>query len=221
MVSPVLNESRWSGEFIVSEANGARSRQAVTILQQIYTPPQVYSQAGTVLGAVLDGTSATYAATGGNTGNFTCSAVTLAAGVIEGVYNVEFIAPTVFNVYAPGGALVGEGKTGVGFSAGGVGFTITAGGTPAVAGDSATITLAANANVGLYNALSLTAADGTQIPAGILFNTEDVSAANAKVTILAHDCEVNGSELTYPSGATATQIATINAQLATIGIIVR
>jgi hypothetical protein len=87
--------------------------------------------------------------------------------------------------------------------------------------DSATITLAANANVGLYNALSLTAADGTQIPAGILFNTEDVSAANAKVTILAHDCEVNGSELTYPSGATATQIATINAQLATIGIIVR
>lgn len=224
MTSPVLTERRHSGGFLVSEANGQRSRDQVTILQQasnFQSSSTPILPAGVVLGEVLDGTSATYTANAGNTGTFTCGAIALSAGVIEGTYVIEFIAATVYNVYAPNGDLVGEGHTGVAFAAGGLGFTITAGGTAAVAGDGATIALAANANVGLYAPLNLSAADGTQIAVNILFNETDASQGNTKVTVIARGAEVNGSELVYPAGATANQIAAINAQLVALGIIIR
>lgn len=316
MTSIVLTENRHSGGFMVSEAPGEQSFDQVTLLQQ--SPSGTLTQAGTVLGEILVGTSAVYAAAGGNTGTFTCSAVTLAQGAVEGAYSLVFISPTQFNVFYPNGELVGEGVVGTAFSGGGIGFTITqgafapatgtfaalgtntgnptcgtvtvasplvageydivmdsatlftvfnpggraagdelghgvfgtafsvgglgftitAGGTACVAadsfkitvagtgslavpGDEATITLAANSNVGLYNALSLTAADGTQNVAAIIYNTIDASGANTPVTVVHRNAEVNGSELIYPSGASTSQIAAINAQLATLGIIVR
>lgn len=221
MTSLVITENRHSGGYLVSEANAERARDQITVLQQTYGAGVYVTQAGTILGEILAGTSAAYAATGGNTGNFTCSAVVLEAGLVEGAYNVEFIAPTVFNVHNPNGDFVGEGDTGVLFNQGGLHFTITAGGAAAVAGDSATITVAANANVGLYNALSLTATDGTAVAAGILYNTMDLSQGNTLATINSRACEVNGSELIYPTAATANQIAAINAQLKSLGIIVR
>lgn len=82
----------------------------------------------------------TYAATGGNTGNFTCSAVTVAAGTRAGVYTGTLTAATAFTIVGPAGT-VGSGTFGSAFSTGGLGFTITAGGTPGVAGDSFTITV--------------------------------------------------------------------------------
>ena len=224
MVSPVLTERRHSGGFLVSEARGERSRDQVTILQQssnFQSSTSPILPAGLVLGVTLDGSSGTYAANAGNTGNFTCGTITVSQGVVEGTYNIEFAAATVFNVYYPNGELVGEGHTGVAFSGGGLGFTITAGGTGAVAGDGATIALAANSNVGLYAPLSLTAADGTQTPAAILFNETDASQANTKVTVINLDAEVNGSELVYPASATANQIAAINAALTALTVKVR
>jgi hypothetical protein len=225
MVSPVLTERRHSGGYIVVEVGlGEHSRDQVTLLQQssdFQSSTSPILPAGLVLGETLDGSSGTYTANAGNTGNFTCGTVTVSQGVVEGTYNIEFIAPTVFNVFYPNGELVGEGHTGVAFSAGGLGFTITAGGTAAVAGDGATIALAANSNVGLWAPLSLTAADGTQNAAGILFNETDASQGNVKVTITSRATDVNGSELIYPAGATTTQIAAINAQLVALGIIVR
>lgn len=209
MVSAVLNERRHSGGFLVSEAPGEYSRGQVTLLQQ-----GAILEAGTILGQVTTGLTGAYLANAGNTGNFTSSAIALALGVLAGVYNIEFIAPTVYNVYTPAGDLLGEGKTGVAFNVGGVGFTLTAGGTAAVAGDGATITIAANANLGLYNALSLSALDGTAVPAAILFNETDATGGNKKVGVINRDAEVNGSELIYPVGATASQITAINALMA-------
>jgi hypothetical protein len=182
--------------------------------------PSTELPAGLILGQTLVGTSATYTANSGNTGNFTCGTVTVAQGAIEGTYMIEFIAATVFNVQAPNGVEY-EGHTGVAFSAGGLGFTITAGGTAAVAGDGATIALATNANAGLYAPLNLSAADGTQTAAAILANEIDASSANTKVTVIDRAAQVNGSELIYPAAATAAQITAINATLATIGVIVR
>jgi Bacteriophage lambda head decoration protein D len=224
MVSQVFTERRHSGGFMVSEEEGTRSRDQVTLLQQSSnfqgsTSPVL--PAGVVLGATNVGTSGTYAANSGNTGNFTAGAVAVGAGVVQGTYSIEFISATAYNVFLPNGDLLGEGKTGVAFSAGGLGFTLTAGGTPAVAGDGATIAIAVNSNAGLYAPLSLTAADGTQNALAILFNETDASQGNTKVTVISRACEVNGSELIYPSGATTTQIAAINAQLQTLGIIVR
>lgn len=217
-----ITEQRHSGGFLVSEDQpGTRSRDQVTLKVQTYAGVPALTPAGTVLGQYTNATTATYAATGGNTGNFTCGAITEAAGVVQGVYTIEFIAATKYNVYNPAGVFVAEGATGVAFSAGGLGFTITAGGTAAVAGDSATITVAVNADQGKYDLASLTATNGLQNAAAILFNTLDASGADQKVTVITRSAEVNGSELVYPSGASAGQIAAFNAQLKALGIVVR
>lgn len=206
-------------------AIGTNWTQPTTGLVTGSTPPTINPNpilpAGLVLGETLVGSSGTYAANGGNTGNFTCGTVTIGEGVVEGTYGIEFIAATVFNVSLPGGALLGEGHTGTAFSVGGLGFTLTAGGTAAVAGDGATIAIAANTNVGLYGPLNLNAADGTQNAAAILFNETDASQGNTKVTVIDRAAQVNGSELIYPASATTTQIAAINAQFSSLGVIVR
>jgi hypothetical protein len=217
MVSPVLTERRHSQGFIVSEAPGQFSRGQVTILQQSGNFQGSLSPilpAGLILGQTTTGLTASSSPNAGNTGNGTMGAVAVSQGAIQGAYPVEFIAATVYNVYSPAGDLVGEGKTGVAFSAGGLGFTVTAGGTAFVAGDGFTITMAANANLGLYAPLSLTALDGTQTPAAILLNETDASQGNRTIAVMNRDAEVNGSELIYPAGATANQIASINAQMA-------
>jgi hypothetical protein len=223
MTALVITENRHSFGFVVSEDEpGRRSRDEVTLLQQTYDTPPDFSQAGTVLGVYGPTTGApVYAATGGNTGNFTCGTVTESAGAIVGAYRGEFVAPTVYNLFDPNNDFVGEGHTGAAFSGGGVGFTLTAGGTAAIAGDSFTQTVGANANAGKYNPVSLTATDGTQNAAAILGNTIDASGGNTKVTVIARDAEVNGGELIYPPGASASQIAALNAQLQALGIIVR
>lgn len=205
-------------------AIGTNWTEPVTGLVAGTTPPTINPNsilpAGLVLGATQVGTSATYAATAGNTGNFTCGPVTVGQGVIEGTYGIEFIAPTVFNVQTPTG-VESEGATGTAFLAGGLGFTLTAGGTAAIAGDSATIVIAANTNIGEYGPLNLNAADGTQNAAALLFNEVDASGGNIKVTVISRTAQANGAELMYPASATAAQIAAVNAQLSALGIVVR
>jgi hypothetical protein len=212
-----LNEDFHNGGFIVSEAEKTRSRDAITIASSWNL------KAGTVLGKLLNATAApTYAATGGNTGNFTCGTVVPAVGVKPGVYKVEFIAPTVFNVIDPSGALVAEGKTGVAFSAGGLGFTITAGATPAVAGDSATITVAANAANGQYAPYDPTANDGTETAVSILIYAVDATSAASPGVGMSRDAEVNTSELVWGANVTTGgHKTTAYASLATQGVIAR
>jgi hypothetical protein len=219
MVSPVKTERRWSGGYLVSEGNGEQSRDQVTLKQQA---GGTILDAGTILGLISASAAApVYAAQAGNTGTFTSSAV-VNNGAQVGVYRIEFIAPTVFMVYDPAGNFLGEGNTGVAFNAGGVQFTLTAGGVAAVAGDGGTITVAANADAGKYTPVNLAAVDGSQNAAAILYNSPfDVTAADTKQTVTKRLSEVNGSELTYPAGANAGQIAALNAQLGALGIIVR
>ncbi|KPH66042.1 head decoration protein [Novosphingobium sp. ST904] len=62
------------------------------------------------------------------------------------------------------------------------------------------------------------ASDGSQTVAGILF--EGV-VGTAKRTVVSRDAQVVGAHLTYSAGADAAAIATANAALATLGIIVR
>lgn len=205
-------------------AIGTGWTQPTTGLVAGTTPPTINPNAilpaGLVLGATTIGQSATYAATAGNTGNFTCGSITVGQGAVEGTYPIEFVAPTVFNLQSPSG-LEFEGHTGTAVSGGGLSFTVTAGTVAAVAGDSATIALAVNANAGLYAPLNLNASDGTQNAAAILFNETDASKGNTKATVISRAAQVNGSELIYPAAATAANIAALNALLAAAGIIVR
>lgn len=88
---------------------------------------------------VLTARTGTYAATAGNTGNFTAGSVTIAANTLVGTYTGTMTSATAYTVVGPNGATVGTGTFGSAFSAGGIGVTLTAGATPAVAGDKFTI----------------------------------------------------------------------------------
>lgn len=68
---------------------------------------------------------------------------------------------------------------------------------------------------------SPTNTDGSETPAGILFDAVDATAAAKTGVNMARDCEVNASELTFFEGATEAEIETAAAALAEHGIILR
>ena len=65
------------------------------------------------------------------------------------------------------------------------------------------------------------ASDGSQTPAGILFEDVPIGAVDHKRTLTLRDSEVKAGQLIYPTGADATAKAAINAGLASLGIITR
>ena len=161
--------------------------------------------------------SVTSAAGGTNTGNGTLGSLTAAGYAAKvGVYAVEFDDATHFIVSDPTGAEVGHGTTGVAFKAGGLSFTITAGGTAFVPGDSFAITVAAGS--GKYKPFDPANVDGSQIPSGILFATKDVTSADKPCAVVVRQCEVNASELVWPTGMSAAAITAALAQLKSLGI---
>jgi len=136
------------GEFQVAED--------VTVAQDASVIP-----AGAVLGVITSGAAAN-AVAGTNTGNGTVSASpTKLAGVKPGIYTILFTAATQFDLIDPLGQALAPGRTGVAYASQ-LGFTITAGGTPFVAGDSFTITVAAGSRQ-VRRSVS-TATDGSQFP---------------------------------------------------------
>ncbi|MCK7542956.1 head decoration protein [Marinobacter bryozoorum] len=64
-------------------------------------------------------------------------------------------------------------------------------------------------------------ADGSETPAGVLFDAVDATDAAQTGVILARDCEVTGADLAFFAGATEGEIETAAAALAELGIIVR
>jgi hypothetical protein len=85
------------------------------------------------------------AANQGNAGDATIGTLSVADPAYAGDYAVEMTAATAFNVKDPDGRILGSGSAGTAFSAGGVTFTVTAGGTPCVAGDGFTVTVTESA----------------------------------------------------------------------------
>lgn len=124
-------------DFVLSEANGLRSRSKAVVTQ---TGTAVRS--GTVLTKQDTGTAA-FAVDAGSTGNPTSGAITVGVAAIPGVYRIVFQSATAYTVEDPNGVLIDNGVLGTAFNAGGLAFTLTAGGTAAVANDTARITVAA------------------------------------------------------------------------------
>lgn len=208
-----FTEDFHTGGYLVSEANGTRSREQVTILSGQNL------KAGAVLGKQTVGTNAAAAALGANTGNGTFGAITVGAGAVVGAYVLRMLAATEFVVEDPAGVEIGHGATGAAFAGGGLGFTLTAGGTAFVAGDSFTLTVAAGS--GKFAEYDPAAIDGTQVAAGILHAATDASLADAAGVITARDAEVNAAELVWKTGLNAGQQAAGLADLAGIGILAR
>ena len=214
-------EPVYTGEYILSEGNRTISRDVVTIDQNQTLVP------GTVLGQSLAGAlTATFAALGANTGNPTCSAITVAAGTTPGEYDLHMTDATHFVVLAPpvgdgAGEEVGHGVFGAAFAAGGLGFTITAGGTACVDGDSFKIPVAVAAADGDFVRFNPAATDGSQNARCICFAAVTTGAGQtAQAVVTAREAEVIGALLDWGT-ANGGQIAAATAQLLGLKIVVR
>jgi hypothetical protein len=209
---PVLNEAtHYPGEAIMSEANFHRSRDVAVVASGsgVFKPNQLLTRTGA-------GTASSAAKAGGNTGNATLAlaGTPVLDGAKAGVYTVRMLTATTFRVEDPDGFVKGEGANTVAF-ADDIGFTITAGGTPMIAGDGFDITV--NPTAGKWaKATATTKAEGIAIYGG------DATSADVKVAVITRDAEVNGNMLAYDTTHDdATKKARAHSQLAEVGIIVR
>lgn len=191
---------------ILNEASGQRSRENIVVTQ---TGTEVES--GTLLTRSGDtAATGTAAATAGNAGNPTFGTINIGAAGKPGAYKLTFTAATKFDVEDPDGVKIGSGTTGVAFNKAGVSFTLTAGGTPAVAGDEWTITVA----VGSGKYIVYTASGAAGPADAVLYNYLPAKTGDTKAVGFVRDAELNRFELTGLD-------ATAEADLAKKGLIVR
>jgi hypothetical protein len=190
----VLTQRPKAGAHIISEANGTLSRERIVV-----NATAGILAAGTVLAALTAANAATATAAGGNTGNGTVSAITIANDAITGNYTIEITAAAAnagdFVVTDPFGTEVGTGTVGVAFTGGGVAFTLGDGSTDFEVGDA--FTLAVNAGVGEYVAYDNDGTDdGRRAASAILYAEVDATTEDAPGVAHVRMCEVNGAELT-------------------------
>lgn len=204
-----LTEAPHAGEYILSEANGALSRETASVSGGPF-------DAGTVLGQITVG--AATAATIVGTGNATISTIVVVAGAVPGVHTLRAIAATKLWLLGPDGQYLGQATAGTAATLGGLTFTVTAGGTAMVAGDSFAITVAAGSSA--YTAHDPDATDGSQVAAAVLYAAVTASTA-VDATVTARQAEVNDNYLTWADGISAGEKTAAIAALATHQIIVR
>jgi hypothetical protein len=101
-------------------------------------------------------------------------------------------------------------------------FSIADGATDFAIGDAFSVTVGIEESDYQVAAFNPTAADGTQRPAGILWEGVITDANNAAPgVIIARAAEVRGVDLTWPAVITAAQLAEATRQLEKLNIIVR
>jgi len=122
-----------------------------------------------------------------------------------------------FKVETPAGISLGNATVGTAFASTHIGFTIADGSTDFAVGDKITVTVA----LGKYVALAFAGTDGSQIAWGISYDAYDASSADKTGVAIGRDAEVNSSELTWPSGATAAQKAQAERELNARGVYLR
>lgn len=194
--------------FIVSEANGRLSRDAITV------------ESGQDLraGAVITGVGGTVTvlADAQNTGDGTFAATpTGVAGVKAGDYELVILDPVAnagaFALYDPDGILVDTGDVAAAFS-NQLAFTLQDGATDFVAGDRITVTVAAPKWI--ERAV-------TAVARGILLADVDASAADAEGVAVVRLAEVNAGKLVHVTGATTAQENAAKRHLQRVGIVAR
>lgn len=129
---------------------------------------------------------------GTNTGNATMGATTAGDNASIGTFIVKFTAATVFYVINPEGVRLKDGATGVAYLDQ-VGFTITAGGTPMVAGDTFTVavTLSGTAKVTSFTTGSK--------PYSVMYDAVDASGG-AVIGKAYREAELRAANCTFGTG---------------------
>ncbi len=210
-------EGQHPAEFLVSEANRTRSREAVTVLsgQDL--------KSGHVIGKATKAGTTTVTPDGSNTGDGAMGAVTVAADSKVGKYRLTIIetvaAAGAFIVQDPDGIDVGQGDVAAAFTGGGLSFTLADGGVDFLAGDAFTIEV--DAGTGKVVEHDPAGTNGSEVAAGILLEAIDATAADKAGTIIARDAEVNSAELVFKTGMIQGDQDKATADLKSLGILAR
>jgi hypothetical protein len=200
-----LNEGRHPGEFIMSEAKGQRSREAVTIAaSQTIEPNQVLAKK-----AVAAATSVATAFAGTGNGALTMATPAVSSKVKDGAYTAVCVTAAAnggtFRVEDPSGKFVGNATVGVAFDKE-IKFTIADGATDFVVGDTFTITVAADAEDYQWVAFDQDGTDGSEIPAGIaIYGATTGVSETKKIAAIVRDAEANGNSVVWPSDIEAAE----------------
>jgi len=137
---------------------------------------------GTVLGKITKAPG-TPVADGGNTGDGTVTVVVLTKDSVLGSYKIIFLTATTFELFSPTGEkLATAAALGV-FLDLQLGFTVTAGGTPFVAGDFFTIPVDAGSGKFVISLLTPALFDGSEVPFRILAEDQKIVLAADKTTL--------------------------------------
>jgi hypothetical protein len=185
----VQTEGRYAGEFILSEAQGWRSRKNVYITAGTLTP-------GAVLGRAEVGSE-----DAGNTGAATIGGITVDDALPDGVYTATATsagATAAFDVVGPTGVAFGSGAIGTEFDAGGLVFTITDGAPDAAIGDKWYVTVS-------HIELDPAGTDGEAVAVGILYDAVDASTAPVWGVAVVREAEVMKDALAFEATITVVE----------------
>lgn len=184
----IKTEGVYTGEFLLSEANGSRSREEVVI-----AAGSGILKAGTLIALITAANALTPVAKAGNVGNGTIASVTVTSAAASGAYNLTITEAAAnagkFELVGPNGSMVGEGSVGQAFTGGGLTFTLGDGATDFAVGDGFTLTV--KANLGEYVAYDDDGTDdGRRAAGGILFATVDATINDVRAVGVMRDAEV-------------------------------
>lgn len=208
----IKTEGVHAGEFLLSEANGSRSRKEVII-----TAGAGILAAGTLIALITAANAAVATADGGNTGDGVMGTITTASEAITGDYVLTITEAVanggVFELVDPLGSLVGTGSVGVAFDAGGLSFTLADGAADFIVDD--VFTIAVTAALGEYRPYDDDGTDdGRRAATGILYAPVDATLNDIRAVAVVRDAEVIERLLTGLDAAGA-------ADLLALGIVIR
>lgn len=217
----MLTETNHAVGFLVSEANGMRSRENIVVLGGAGTARTLV--AGQALSKFFVGTAVS-AIGAGNVGDGAMGSITVNVRAKTGVYTLVCIEPGTdagkFLLISPTGEAIGVVTVASAFTSTHLSFTLADGATDFASGDKFLITVTEGASTWVAFDQDLTT--GEQFVDGILRadTTAPVSVDTPAVAYV-RDCEVNGGEIVWPSDISVAEQAEAEAQLRNLGIIVR
>lgn len=199
-----------AGGFILSEADGYRSRA------QIIIAASQALLAGAVLAAIPNGDPVVTPGTPVGPGNGTIGAWTADAGVPAGEWSIEILgsgATAAFRVLRPDGSVDGVGAVGSAYN-GGINGTLADGGTDWGTGTRIPFVVAYDEEGETYVKHDPEGTDGSQIAKAILFDAVTTGAGEtAKAAAIVRSAEVVADDLVW-GDHTADEKAEALAQLA-------
>jgi hypothetical protein len=209
-------EGRHPGEFLMTEANGSRSRESLVIA------PEQEIEANSILASQADPSVVTAAtsAGAGNTGNATIAIgdPAVSTAVRPGRYRGIATDATHVAWEDAAGHYIGESVHGTPFTAE-IALTITAGDTPNVVGDEFSVDVTGAADAWQHVPFD---PDSDAPIAGItIYPATTGTGETTKIAAIVRKAEVNRNTIAWPDGIIADQRTLATQALAARGIIVR